>query len=156
MARPGLVWGKGRSPDDLAARVSTIRDELSNNVESLVQEFLEEAVQEMRDRINTSGVRNGVLTGGARRVTDTMYDNVDYALTYTGAGRVGGEFGWIKRQLDYFAYQEYGTQGGQGNGRGIREMLALTDAYQNFVRKMQDAFDNGRVMNLKQGRYARS
>lgn len=154
MVRPGLVWGKGRSPDDLAARVSTIRDELSNNVESLVQEFLEEAVAEMQQRINTSGIRNGVPTGGARRVTDTMYNNVDYALNYTGAGRVGGEFGWIHKQLDYFAYQEYGTEGGQGNGRGVREMLALTDAYQNFVRKMQDAFDNGRVMNLKQGRYA--
>lgn len=154
MVRPGLVWGKGRSPDDLAARVSTIRDELNNNVERLVQQFLEEAVAEIRERINTSGLDHGAPTGGPRRVTDTMYDNVDFVLSYTGAGRVSGEFGWVKKQLDYFAYQEYGTEGGQGNGRGIREMLALTDAYQNFVRKMQDAFDNGRVMNLKQGRYA--
>lgn len=154
MAKPGLVWGKGKSPDDLAVRVSTLRDELSGNVERLMRQFLQEAVDEMRQRINTSGISHGVATGGARRVTDTMYDNVDFVLNYTGAGRVGGEFGWVKKQLDYFAYQEYGTEGGQGNGRGIREMLALTDAYQNFVRKMQDAFDNGRVTNLKQGRYA--
>lgn len=154
MAKPGLVWGKGNSPDDLAVRVSALRDDLSGNVESLVRQFLKEAVAEMQQRINTSGISHGVSTGGPRRVTDTMYKNVDFVLSYTGAGRVSGEFGWIKKKLDYFAYQEYGTIGGQGNGRGIREMLALTDAYQNFVRKMRNAFDNGRVTNLKQGRYA--
>lgn len=154
MAKPGLVWGKGGGPDDLAARVSAMRDELSGNVERVVREFLEEAVAEMRQRINTSGIKNGVPTGGPRRVTDQMYNNVDYVLSHTAAGRVSGEFGWLRKQLDYFAYQEYGTEGGQGNGRGVREMLALTDAYQNFARKMQDAFDNGRIVNLKQGRYA--
>lgn len=154
MAKPGLVWGKGRSPDDLAAQVSALRDELSGNVERIVGEFLREAVEEMKDRINTSGISHGVPTGGARRVTDEMYNNVDFILSYTKAGRVSGQFGWVRKQLDYFYYQEYGTVGGQGNGIGVREMLALTDAYQNFVRKMQDAFDNGRIVNLKQGRYA--
>jgi len=154
MARsPGIVWGK-RTPDDLVSTVSVMRDELSGNVERLVQQFLKEAVAEMRKSIQTRGVKNGVPNGDGRVVTGDMLRSVDFALKYTKSSRVLGEFGFLYNAPRYALWQEYGTQGGQGNGRGIREMLALTDAFTNFERKLTDAFNNGRVMNLRQGKYA--
>lgn len=153
MAKPGLVWGK-RTPDDFVSTVSVLRDELSGNVERLTREFLEEAVAEMREAIRTRGVRNGVPNNEGRIVTAEMLRSVDFALTYNKNSRVLGEFGYLYNAPKYALFQEYGTQGGQGNGRGILEMLALTDAFRNFERKMTDAFANGRVLNLKQGQYA--
>jgi len=150
---PGLVWGK-RTPDDLVSTVTALRDELSGNVERLTREFLQEAVAEMRESIRTRGVRNGVPNGDGRIVTGDMLRSVDFALSYNNNSRVLGEFGYLYNTPKYALWQEYGTQGGQGNGRGILEMLALTDAFRNFERKMTDAFANGRVMNLKQGKYA--
>lgn len=154
MARPGLVWG-GRTPDDLKAQVSALPDQLNATVERLVSQFLKEAVAEMKNSVETRGVKNGVATGGGRIVTRDMINSIDYVLSYTRAGRVFGQFGYVNNAPKYSLFQEYGTQGGQGNGRGIKEMLALTDAFRNFERKMQDAFNGLSITNLQQGQYAR-
>jgi hypothetical protein len=48
-------------------------------------------------------------------------------------------------------WQEYGTDPNQGNGIGIEHMLALTDAFRNFERKLEDRFAGLGSQRLGQG-----
>lgn len=149
----GFTWGK-RTPGDLSLKIQVMAEELTPNVERLTREFLEEAVAEIRESIKTRGVRGGVPNGNGRVVTGDMLRSVDFAINQSNNARLLGEFGYLNNVPKYALWQEYGTQGGQGNGRGILEMLALTDAFRNFEVKMTNAFASGHLLNMKRGEYA--
>lgn len=154
--RPGIVWGTTGTPDDLVAQVSVWQEALDPDVyKAAVEEFLVEAVEELKGYIETRGIFHGMPTGDGRVLTGAMLDSVDYAIKVLGNSRVQAQFGYLKNPPKWALWQEYGTEGGQGNGIGIREMLALTDAYTNFEAKLADAFNNGRVIRFGQGGYAR-
>lgn len=151
--KPGLVWGTTGTPSDLAVQVSTLADSLPFSAEEIVRFMLEEAVEEVRQAIETRGVNRGVPNRNGRIREREMLNSVTFEMSVTKAGRVQGRFGYLNNAPKWALWQEYGTQGGQGNGQGILAMLALTDAYRNFQIKMQNEFDNGRMLNFGQGQY---
>lgn len=150
--RPGIVFG-GQSLDDLTARATVAANELNGLVEQMVRDMLIAAVEEVKDSINRRGVKNGMPFNGPRRDSDAMFNSVAYKLTYAKSGRVSGTFGYLNSPPRWAIFQEYGTNGGQGNGQGILAMLALTDAYNNFRVNLENALAGGGVMNLNEGWY---
>ena len=155
MASPGIVWGNGRSPNDLATKISVKRNEMDASVERVVSAFLDEAVAEMKGYIRTRGVHNHVRNSSGRiGATGDMLKSVSKVLDYAkGNHRVRAQFGFLQNAPFYAVYQEYGTVNADGSER-IADMLALTDAFQNFKTKLENAFADGSIVNLKQGRYA--
>lgn len=151
--RPGIVWGSSGDPSNLTALVSALPSQIDGSVERLVRDFMREAVEEIQESIRTRGVRDGQPNGDGRVKTAAMLKSVTFRLTYNARGRVVGEFGYLQDAPRWALWQEYGTYGGQGNGQGILAMLALTDAYANFQRKLEDAMSNGRILNFNQGFY---
>lgn len=148
------MWGTTGNPDSLVTQVSAWKDAVAPEViAEAIEEFLIEAVQEMSDYIASRGLRDGVPNGDGRIATGAMLRSVDYILGTLGNSRVQANFGYLNNAPKWAIWQEYGTIGGQGNGRGIQEMLALTDAFATFEIKMVDAFNNGRIVRFKQGMY---
>ena len=149
VTQPGITYGSSGNGDALRAQLSVAQQQL-NNVEPIVRQFLEEAVQEMARDVRTKGVTAGVPNSNGRIDTRKMLRSIGYEIKVNARGRVSASFGYIHNEPEWAIFQEYGTDGGQGNGRGILELLALTNAYVRFNQKIQDAFDNGRILNFNQ------
>lgn len=156
MVRPGVVYGSNGNPSQLVARISAFSATYSEeNVARLVFNLLEDATEEVRHYIRTRGVKDGVANGQGRIDSEKMLKSVTFETFYNKSGRIEGKFGYLNSPPKWALWQEYGTYGGQGNGRGILAMLALTDAYRNFRIAMEDLFQNG-LSQRNEGDFART
>ena len=153
--RPGIVWGTNAAPNDFVVRLSTYSDQFSpENIARLTNNMLEDAAEEVEALVRSRGVKDGVPNNNGRiGETHRLVDSITYRSSWSPTGRVIGEFGYLDRPPAWALWQEYGTNGGQGNGRGILAMLALTDAYRGFAVRMEDLFSQGGISNRNQGFY---
>lgn len=150
--RPGIVWG-GRQPNDLAARVSAFSSDMAiEDVEAMLEEYALDAAIDMEKTVSTSGIKNGEPTGGGRIKSGAMINSIDVESGQTRGLRARAKFGFIKGAPRWTEWQEYGTAGGQGNGRGIKEMHALVDAFQTFETRVENELP-GRIVQLYQGKF---
>ena len=137
--RPGIVWG-GRTPDDLASRMSAFADDLTaSELEDIVEELAHDAADEIERKISAEDrVKTGAWLG-----------SVSYETNVTSAQRVVGRFGYLNHPPRWALWQEYGTRGGQGNGSGIKPLHALVDAHKTFETNLEDQI-TGRIVHLAQ------
>lgn len=75
----------------------------------------------------------------SRVETGRMRSSIVYMQRRRGNDKVDIEIGWVRRWHKYFGWQEDGTTGGRGNGRGIKPMRSIArtmpelDAYAGRV-----------------------
>lgn len=69
--------------------------------------------------------------------TGLMKGSITYMQRRRGNNIVDVEIGWVRRWHQYFGWQEDGTRGGQGNGRGIKPMYSLARTYKEMAPRAQ-------------------
>lgn len=152
-SRPGVVWGSSRAPSDLAAQLSVLKEGLEGDgIADILEEFLQDGADQMERTISTEGVHKGQRTSEGRVKSGAMLGSVSWEVGRTRGGRTTGKFGYLNNPPKWTIWQEYGTQGGQGNGIGIKPMMALTAAYTQFETRIEDEFE-GRVLRFMQGQF---
>lgn len=141
--RPGLVWG-GRTPDQLRTQVSAFRQDLTGDeMTDLIDDIESDAAQDMREKIEQQD----------RILSRQMIESVDFESSRISNNRIRGRFGYLDNPPKWTLWQEYGTQGGQGNGSGIVELLALSDAYERARVRLEDEVP-GRIVQLAEGAFS--
>lgn len=121
----GFYWYV--DPDVIGQKFSVAAKEMNGILGGVVSEALDEAAQDMRERI----------AGLPRIRTGDMYNSIDARMTSRGE-RVSGNFGYIDGAPFYTVFQEYGTS------RGITPARAFVDAslkLQATLRAKIDAAD---------------
>lgn len=61
----------------------------------------------------------------SRVETGRMRSSIVYMQRRRGNDKVDIEIGWVRRWHKYFGWQEDGTTGGRGNGKGIKPMRSI-------------------------------
>lgn len=143
----GIVWFKGFGPNDMSQSFSMDANEMQGLAVDVVLDVATKAGDRMRQIIDAGGI-NQTNKGGARRLSDKMYDSVDKGNDVSGSGgRVKGTFGYSDDAPLWTKFQEEGTIGAgrakaahaaNGNGGGIASMLAFATANEEAIVFFQD------------------
>lgn len=142
--REGLWWF--RDPGVIAQKFSAFARNLPGELGNIVSDALDEAAEDMRRVVMTSGVKDHQNTGGPRIRTGDMYNSIDAKMMSGSGGRVSGEFGFIDDAPFYTVFQEQGTRGGRAGSSagesGIRAMLAFAQAQNNIRAELAEKVSN--------------
>jgi hypothetical protein len=133
----GAQWARG-SLDIEAKRLQNISGKVRKEMESDITFIAEQGAQYMQELIETRGTefsayRASVLGRGTpgRHDTGTMVDAVGFRVT-SYPTVVNAEVGWIEDFMEYFGFQERGTQ-------FVTAMFALMDASQEMKDQLKAA-----------------
>lgn len=106
---------KGARPDKLQTALKLQQAVMRNEVERIMEETLEEAVElqrELLDRAETEWGRYRMSKGrgqsAGRRDTDQMYGGITYDVE-SESTKITGRWGWLWHIEQYFAAQDWGT-----------------------------------------------
>lgn len=127
--------------------------EMLNDTEDEMREIGQDAANEAKHYIEDRGVSGTVPNSNGRIDTGDMYNDMDYEVRRRG-DVIKLRIGWLPgHKKDYYSHQEFGTldkgqPAGQpkpeGPPRGIRPMLALTDASLHAAEELNRRFGGRR------------
>ena len=124
--------------------------EIDSSVENAVRIAVEDGAQVMKSNIQTGGTKkpwgggwrgrkSGEISFGnksARVDSGDMLNDVDSAITESTPSRVVGMFGWIRKQEEYYRFQEYGFRHFLTREM-VEPMNALRDAFTHAKNVME-------------------
>lgn len=124
MAKSGIRW-KGDGPSKMAMRIK----DAGTNVESEVFDNLIALGHRGAQRVKAVVETSGTDTNPQGRIeTGDMRSKIKSSHEISGH-KIRVNFGWLDSDPRYTIFQEEGTVGGQGNGKGIEAMNSLLHAY---------------------------
>jgi len=121
----GMMWNNAAF-NHFQARFTNLDARILDQAEPLVEEALQEGARVQQAVIATSGT--GYKDRQGRVETGSMLDDVDTSPVRRSGSTVEGEFGWVDRRKDYYAYQEQGFTH-YLSGKDVAPMHALFSGF---------------------------